>query len=199
MKHVIEVPNIQKLPRIRPLLAMDYDGNLLRLPKVFVPEGFVDLDLPSGTMWAKCNVGASSITDYGHYFMWGDNEPVYERTCDWSNYKYANGASNKLTKYCDDNGYWDGIGLPDCQQTLYSYDDPASNIYNEGDIASENQIRAINNVITQSEYHSPTYEQLRELLALPSKWTTINGINGCVFYRKDEPDVNFGDWSILYE
>lgn len=32
---------------------------------------YVDLGLPSGTKWAKYNVGAGSETDYGNYFMYG--------------------------------------------------------------------------------------------------------------------------------
>ena len=32
----------------------------------------VDLGLPSGTLWATCNVGASKPSDYGLYFQWGD-------------------------------------------------------------------------------------------------------------------------------
>ena len=32
---------------------------------------YVDLGLPSGLKWAKCNVGAKKETDYGSYFMWG--------------------------------------------------------------------------------------------------------------------------------
>lgn len=32
---------------------------------------YVDLGLPSGTLWAKCNVGASNETDYGNYYQWG--------------------------------------------------------------------------------------------------------------------------------
>lgn len=35
---------------------------------------YVDLGLPSGLKWAKCNVGATSETDYGLYFQWGDTE-----------------------------------------------------------------------------------------------------------------------------
>lgn len=31
----------------------------------------VDLGLPSGTLWAKCNVGASVETDYGNYYAYG--------------------------------------------------------------------------------------------------------------------------------
>ena len=32
---------------------------------------YVDLELPSGTMWATCNVGADKIDDYGLLFQWG--------------------------------------------------------------------------------------------------------------------------------
>ena len=33
---------------------------------------FIDLGLPSGTKWANMNIGATSETDYGLYFQWGD-------------------------------------------------------------------------------------------------------------------------------
>lgn len=33
---------------------------------------FVDLGLPSGTLWATCNVGASKPEDYGDYFSWDE-------------------------------------------------------------------------------------------------------------------------------
>lgn len=33
---------------------------------------YVDLGLPSGLKWATCNVGASSPSDYGYYFAWGE-------------------------------------------------------------------------------------------------------------------------------
>ena len=38
---------------------------------------FVDLGLPSGTKWATMNVGASTITDYGNYYLWGYGDTVY--------------------------------------------------------------------------------------------------------------------------
>ena len=46
-----------------------------------VPNGFhrnheyVDLGLPSGTMWATCNVGASRPEDCGNYYAWGETWP----------------------------------------------------------------------------------------------------------------------------
>lgn len=35
-------------------------------------EDYVDLGLPSGTLWATCNVGATSPEDYGDYYAWGE-------------------------------------------------------------------------------------------------------------------------------
>ena len=32
----------------------------------------IDLGLPSGTLWACCNVGADKPEDYGGYFAWGE-------------------------------------------------------------------------------------------------------------------------------
>ena len=33
---------------------------------------YVDLGLPSGLLWATCNVGAETPEEYGDYFAWGD-------------------------------------------------------------------------------------------------------------------------------
>lgn len=38
---------------------------------------FVDLGLPSGTKWATMNVGASSETEYGNYYMYGKGATQY--------------------------------------------------------------------------------------------------------------------------
>jgi hypothetical protein len=39
---------------------------------VFTKDEYVDMDLPSGTLWAKRNIGATSETDYGWFFSWGN-------------------------------------------------------------------------------------------------------------------------------
>ncbi len=43
---------------------------------------YVDLGLPSGTLWATCNVGADKASDYGYYICWGetDKKIIYSRT-----------------------------------------------------------------------------------------------------------------------
>ncbi len=49
---------------------------------------FVDLGLTSGTLWATCNVGASTPEQYGNYFAWGETQTknVYST----STYTYGN-------------------------------------------------------------------------------------------------------------
>ena len=68
------------------------------------PE-YVDLGLPSGTLWATFNVGASRPEDYGDYFAWGETQPKDDYS--WSTYfdtkdngstfeKYKNGGLTEL-------------------------------------------------------------------------------------------------------
>ena len=54
---------------------------------------FVDLGLPSGVKWATCNVGASSPSDYGDYFAWGETSTKSE---------YTKGNSKTYGKTMDD-------------------------------------------------------------------------------------------------
>ncbi len=81
---------------------------------------YVDLGLPSGTLWATCNVGATSLEDYGDYFAWGETRP--KSTYNWSTYKYCKGSSTTLTKYCTDTKY----GVADGKITLEPEDDAAT-------------------------------------------------------------------------
>lgn len=50
-------------------------------------DRWVDLGLPSGILWAKYNVGATSPEEYGGYYAWGETEEKSSYT--WENYKYA--------------------------------------------------------------------------------------------------------------
>ncbi len=58
----------------------------------------VDLGLPSGTRWATCNVGANSPEEYGEYYAWGETEEKDDYS--WKSYKWCNGSSKSITKYC---------------------------------------------------------------------------------------------------
>ena len=84
---------------------------------------YVDLGLPSGTLWATCNVGAVTAEAYGDYFAWGETRP--KKYYSWGTYKWCNKAYNKLTKYCDKTSYGDN-GFADNLTTLESCDDAAT-------------------------------------------------------------------------
>lgn len=52
---------------------------------------YVDLGLPSGLLWATCNIGADAPENYGNYYAWGEVEPKDEYSLE--NYLYyQNGA-----------------------------------------------------------------------------------------------------------
>ena len=44
--------------------------------------GYVDLGLPSGTLWATCNIGANYPWEYGNYYAWGETKT--KAVYDWS-------------------------------------------------------------------------------------------------------------------
>lgn len=50
---------------------------------------YVDLGLPSGTLWAAYNVGATSPYEKGRYFAWGETEPREDFS--WESYKFFKG------------------------------------------------------------------------------------------------------------
>ena len=63
---------------------------------------WVDLGLPSGTLWATCNVGANSPEEYGDYFAWGETEP--KSTYSWANYIHCDGSEGSCHNLSDISG-----------------------------------------------------------------------------------------------
>ena len=121
---------------------------------------YVDLGLPSGTLWATCNVGATTPEGYGDYFAWGETQP--KSYYDWSTYRYCNGSYDQLTKYCT-NSYYGHNGFTDYLTVLQPTDDAAT--ANWG-----------------SSWRMPTKEQWEELrYKTTSIWTSSNGVNGWLF------------------
>ena len=121
---------------------------------------YVDLGLPSGLLWATCNVGANVPEEYGDYFAWGETTP--KDTYNWSTYQYCNGSFNTLTKYCNNSSY--GYeGFTDDLTTLLPEDDAATANWGSG-------------------WRMPTEEEWEELLDNTTvTWTTQNGVNGRLF------------------
>lgn len=77
------------------------DGTSYSCDYVVNGHKFIDLCLPSGTLWAETNVGATSAADYGNYYAWGETEP--KSNYSWDTYKYGTSTTN-LTKYNGTDG-----------------------------------------------------------------------------------------------
>lgn len=115
---------------------------------------YVDLGLPCGTLWATCNVGATSPEEYGDYFAWGETQPKSDYS--WNTYKYCNGSYTTMTKYCTDSSY----GTVD-NKTVLAPEDDAAHVNWGGD------------------WRMPTQTEFDELLnGCTWTWTALNGVNG---------------------
>ena len=124
---------------------------------------YVDLGLPSGTLWATCNIGADNPEDYGDYFAWGETTGYKngKTNFDWSTYKWCNGSESTLTKYCNDSSYGNN-GFTDTLTELEPEDDAA--YVNWG-----------------ANWRMPSKEQFEELTNssyTTTTWTTQNGVYG---------------------
>lgn len=152
---------------VRAYVVTDYGLDYGNLQSFIIENGgssdghaYVDLDLPSGLLWATCNVGAENPEDWGDYFSWGETQP--SDFYDWSTYQYCNGSSIMLTKYCNKSNYGYN-GFIDHLTTLLPEDDAAT--ANWG-----------------SEWRMPTEEEWWELYNnTTNTWTTWNGVNGRLF------------------
>ena len=156
-------------------------------PVEVLTHEYVDLGLPSGLLWATCNVGANAPEEYGDYFAWGETQP--KDTYNWSTYQYCNGSYNTLTKYCNNSSYGYN-GFTDDLTTLLPEDDAATVNWGSG-------------------WRMPTEEEWWELYNNTTvTWTTQNGVSGRLFtasngnslflpaagYRFNNGFVDAGSW-----
>ena len=135
------------------------------------PHEYVDLGLPSGLLWATCNVGADSPEEYGDYFAWGETQPKNYYECGTYQY-YHNGDESQLTKYCTDATYGYN-GFVDNQSTLLPEDDAAT-------------------VNWGSNWRMPTEAEWEELFHnTPYIWTTQSGVVGMLFTANNGNSIFF--------
>ena len=133
---------------------------------------YVDLDLPSGTLWATMNIGANKPSDFGQYFQWGGivgytkeqigfgkGQKVF--AIDWNDYKwYKSGTMHNpnFNKYTT-------VGAK------LELEDDAAHINMGGD------------------WHIPTPEQIKELIRETTNTFVrhLIGTNGRLFTSKKDP------------
>ena len=147
------------------------------LTPISAPEGVVavNLGLPSGRLWASCNIGATTPEGYGDYFAWGEVEPYYsslspltwksgkEAGYAWASYRYDNSAGH------DGSSFSKYIGSD--YSVLQTEDDAAT--YNWG-----------------LNWRMPTNDELQELIDnTDAEWTTINNVTGLKLKKKTDASV----------
>lgn len=135
---------------------------------------FVDLGLPTGTLWAKCNVGAKNETDYGKYFAWGDTKGHYDCDCyvfDWE-HSHFNGGSKTF-----DESFFASIICTECPNCNLSLKYDSARAQMGGD------------------WRMPSKNDIRELLAFTKqKWVENykgSGVNGRVFTSNKNGNTMF--------
>lgn len=121
-------------------------------PIVIDPHEYVDLGLPSGTLWATENIKDANGNDL--YFAWGETQGYTSgqvgtvKNFDWENYEF--GTPINLSKYNESDG----------KTVLDTTDDAAT--ANWG-----------------SNWKMPTKMQFEELTAnTTTAWTQVDGVNG---------------------
>lgn len=113
---------------------------------------YVDLGLPSGTLWAKYNIGSKSITDPGLYFAWGETigytpeQIPLMREFTQDQYKFFTQKGSPYSKY-DDNK----VQL-----------DPEDNAAH---------------VIMGGKWTMPTQEQFEELFTLETNFARVDSVD----------------------
>lgn len=132
------------------------------LPSGYMNEhGYVDLGLPSGTLWATCNLGATLPLEAGNHYAWGELS-TKNQVYNWTTYRYCNRSSNTLTKYCSNSSYGNN-GFTDALNTLEASDDAAT--ANWGSV-----------------WRMPTNTEFDELNTNCTViWTTQNGMPGNMY------------------
>lgn len=130
-------------------------------------HSYVDLGLPSGTLWATCNLDASRPEQLGGYYAWGEIKGSKDGKSKFDNttYKfYDGGFEDDITKYNQipakgNNGYTDDL------TELEACDDVAQSKWKNG-------------------WRMPTVAEINELTSgryTEKELTTINGVSGYLF------------------
>lgn len=140
----------------------------------WIKNNFVDLGLPSGTIWAKYNLGCNwdklykepenSVKEdwYGAYYAWGELKP--KRTYRWWTYEF--GTQFKLSKYLYKQG-----------------EQQAPSLQLEDDAAYQ----------TDPRMQIPSSEQCKELIKHTKKCWEKNymglGVSGMRFIGKNDQEI----------
>lgn len=153
---------------------------------------YVDLDLPSGNLWATMNMGASAIQEFGDVYSWGETELKDS----WSNFTYKlyqmeeTGEGENTTTIQGHTKY-----VPKDQAEKYGfkgfYDDKVT-LELEDDAA---------HVVMGGSWRIPKDSDWKELRQnCEAQWCIYEDVHGYKFTGKNGawiflPAAGVGDWS----
>ncbi|MBR5983238.1 MAG: hypothetical protein IK025_05905 [Bacteroidales bacterium] len=125
---------------------------------------YVDLGLPSGNLWATCNLGASRPERCGDYYAWG--ESAKKQSYAWTNYDYY--QPETITIDTTPNGIT--TTYTRATITKYIYSDGLSVLESSDDAATVN---------FGNNWRIPSRVDFDELLNYcTTEWSIQNGVNG---------------------
>ena len=106
---------------------------------------YVDMGLPSGTLWATCNIGASTYDQRGTHFAFGETMPKIKYNEDSYKFYFKEDGRYNLKKYCSSLKFTTSYDFVDGKDKLDLADDVASLKWG-------------------SDWRLPTNEELEELI-----------------------------------
>lgn len=144
-----------------------------------IPDGAINLGLPSGTLWARGNIvsdgnGGYMIgeeTDYGAYFSWGNATPHFSSNGSTFDDSYNWGTSNTDSPYAGSAG-----------ASISTISTERSYVANTTNDAAR--------ACLGGSWQVPTTTQFKELYDnTDNEWTTISGVAGRKFMKKTDHSV----------
>ncbi len=137
---------------------------------------YVDLGLPSGLLWATCNIGAKEPWESGLYFSWGNVDGHKKGS------GYYLGHNTGISRYPSTPGASLDGNIP----VNAKYDAARANL--------------------GGSWRVPTKDDFQELYYIcTKKWTAQNGVNGRLFTSKINgnsvffPAAGYYDGTVLYD
>ena len=148
---------------------------------------YVDLGLPSGLLWAKCNIGASKPEEAGLYFQWGDIQGYTAEqvgtdkkfASDFSDYRF--GTLSNFTKYNSSNS-----------KIVLDPEDDAAHVLMGGNWRIPTQedfyelIQNTDIVLVKTDGEEETVSVMESCGTWGFTFTAVETANVVKFYRKDD-------------
>ncbi len=175
-----------------------YLGALEVVAAVDVHEA-VDLGLPSGTKWAKTNVGAGTPFQFGDYVAWGETEPYYTTMVPEFVWKAGHTDGYTLISYCGVETTkmveWDPAPYEDDPDTEGMYRLKAAYDYAKAAWGEEWSIPT--KAQFQELYNNCTWEIITSGVASTNLPSFVSTVDGMIIFKGKESKLDTSTYIFL--